>query len=108
MGPPPEIIYGLLFNYKNNYNGIVVSVCVFSMVKPVQCLLNIVIIEHLYSAPSGIYSEALSALAYDVKYRYERIFSVSSQDSKFKESPEADPRKLVEPTNRFPSTSDRR
>jgi len=28
----------------------------------------------------GIYSEALSALAYDVKYHYERIFSVSSQD----------------------------
>src|SRR6218665_1636919 len=28
----------------------------------------------------GIYSEALSVLAYDVKYRYEQIFSVSSQD----------------------------
>ena len=39
-------------------------------------IIIIVIIEHLYSAPL----EALSALAYDVKYRYEQIFSVSSQD----------------------------
>jgi len=40
MGPPPEIMYGLLLTMKTNYNGIVVSVCVFGMVKPVQCLLN--------------------------------------------------------------------
>src|SRR6218665_191821 len=33
-------MYGLFFNYKIIYNGIVVSVCVFSMVKPGQCLLN--------------------------------------------------------------------
>jgi len=48
----------------------------------------IVIIEHLYSALQGIYfkvssrplQDIYSALAYDVKYRYERIFSVSLQD----------------------------
>src|SRR6218665_359302 len=41
MGPPPEIIYGLLLTIKINYNGIVVSVWVFSMVKPMQCFFNI-------------------------------------------------------------------
>src|SRR6218665_2187583 len=29
-----------LLTIKINYSGIVVSICVFSMVKPVQCLLN--------------------------------------------------------------------
>jgi len=51
-----------------------------------------------------VYSEALTALAYyDVKCRYEWIFSVSAKikHSKLKESPKADPRTHVEPTNRF-------
>ena len=34
----------------------------------------IVLIEHLYNALQGIYSEPLSALAYDVRYLFERIF----------------------------------
>ena len=42
---------------------------------------GIVIIEHLYSAPSRyLLRSALCAGLYDVKYRYEQIFSVSSQD----------------------------
>src|SRR6218665_3007462 len=35
-----KLYMGCLLTIKINYNGIVVSVCVFSMVKPVQCLLN--------------------------------------------------------------------
>ena len=35
-----KLYMGCLLTIKINYNGIVVSICVFSMVKPVQCLLN--------------------------------------------------------------------
>src|SRR6218665_1479984 len=35
-----KLYMGCLLTIKINCNGIVVSVCVFSMVKPVQCLLN--------------------------------------------------------------------
>jgi len=35
-----KLCMGYFFTIKVNYTGIVVSVCVFSMVKPVQCLLN--------------------------------------------------------------------
>src|SRR6218665_3514965 len=35
-----KLYMGCLLTIKINYNGIVVSVCVFSMAKPVQCLLN--------------------------------------------------------------------
>src|SRR6218665_2260431 len=35
-----KLYMGCLLTIKINYNGIVVSVCVFSIVKPVQCLLN--------------------------------------------------------------------
>src|SRR6218665_723848 len=35
-----KLCMGYFLTIKTNYNGIVVSVCVFSMVKPVQCLLN--------------------------------------------------------------------
>ena len=35
-----KLCMGYFLNIKINYNGIVVSVCLFSMVKPVQRLLN--------------------------------------------------------------------
>src|SRR6218665_2636816 len=37
---PLKLYMGYILTIKINYNVIVVSVCVFSMVKPVQCLLN--------------------------------------------------------------------
>ena len=36
-----KLCMGCFLTIKINYNDIVVSVCVFSMMKPVQCLLNI-------------------------------------------------------------------
>src|SRR6218665_2432950 len=64
---------------------------------------------YLYSALSGIYSEALFALAcYDVKCHCERICSYFSETkhSKLKQSPAVGPRTRVEPTNGFPPTDD--
>jgi len=55
-------------------------ISVWLHVSIVIIIVIIVIIEHLYSAPSRYLLRGALCAGYDVKYRYERIFSVNTLD----------------------------